>query len=63
MLKNKKMFKNDFSQLNTREEEGQLEANLSSLKLKLINLNKTKTIDKGKIKQMEKSDKKMQDIF
>ena len=57
------MFKNDFSQLNTREEEGQLEANLSSLKLKLINLNKTKTIDKGKIKQMEKSDKKMQDIF
>ena len=63
MLKNKKMFKNDFSQLNTREEEGQLEANLSSLKLKLINLNKTKTIDKGQIKQMEKSDKKMQDIF
>ena len=57
------MFKNDFSQLNTREEEGQLEANLSSLKLKLINLNKTKTIDKGQIKQMEKSDKKMQDIF
>ena len=42
---------------------GQLEANLSSFKLKLVNLNKTKIIGEEQIKQMEHIEKENEGYF